>query len=99
LTDLATALLPVIHRSFEGDFNAFDVMHHGTQEKQTSNVLRWLLETEGNHHLGDTFLRIFIEQVNRGLGGEPFAPAAPHQGSVEELQCGGPEGTAERDPA
>jgi hypothetical protein len=52
-------------------------MHHGTHEKQISNVFRWLLETEGNHHLGDTFLRIFIDEVNRGLvGREPFAPAA-----------------------
>ena len=77
MTDLATALLPVLHRSLEARFNVFDVMHHGTHEKQISNVFRWLLETEGNHHLGDTFVRIFIEEVNRGLvGREPFAPAA-----------------------
>jgi hypothetical protein len=77
VTDLATALLPVLHRSLEARFNVFDVMHHGTHEKQISNVFRWLLETEGNHHLGDTFVRIFIEEVNRGLvGREPFAPAA-----------------------
>ena len=77
MTDLATALLPVLHRSLKSGFNVFDVMHHGTHEKQISNVFRWLLETEGNHHLGDTFLRIFIDEVNRGLvGGEPFAPAA-----------------------
>ena len=75
MTDLATALLPVLHRSFEARFNVFDVMHHGTHEKQMSNVFRWLLETEGSHHLGDTFMRIFIEEVNRGLvGREPFAP-------------------------
>jgi len=67
LTDLAAALLPVLQRSLEARFNVFDVMHHGTHEKQISNVFRWLLETEGNHHLGDTFLRIFIEEVNRGL--------------------------------
>jgi hypothetical protein len=84
LTDLATELLPVLHRSLEARFNVFDVMHHGTHEKQISNVFRWLLETEGNHHLGDTFLRIFIDEVNRGLdevnrvlvGREPFAPFA-----------------------
>jgi len=84
LTDLATALLPVLQRSLEARFNVFDVMHHGTHEKQISNVFRWLLETEGNHHLGDTFLRIFIDEVNRGLdevkrdlvGCGPFAPAA-----------------------
>ena len=89
MTDLATALLPVLHRSLEARFNVFDVMHHGTHEKQISNVFRWLLETEGNHHLGNTFLRIFIDEVNRGLdkvnrglvdrglvGRGPFAPAA-----------------------
>ena len=57
MTDLATALLPVLHRSLESRYNVFDVMHHGTHEKQISNVFRWLLETEGNHHLGDMFLR------------------------------------------
>jgi hypothetical protein len=76
----------------EARFNVFDVMHHGTHEKQISNVFRWLLETEGNHHLGDMFLRIFIDEVNRGLdrvyqglddegnrvlvGRGPLAPAA-----------------------
>ena len=76
LTDLATALLPMLHRSSEARFNVFDVMHHGTHEKQLSNVFRWLLETGGSHHLADTFLRIFIEEVNRGLvGREPFAAA------------------------
>lgn len=51
-------------------------MHHGTYEKQLSNVFRWLLETQGSHHLGDTFLRIFIDEVNRGLvGTEQFAAA------------------------
>ena len=77
MTDLATALLPVLHRSLEARFNVFDVMHHGTHEKQISNVFRWLLETQGSHHLGDTFLRIFIDEVNQGLGERgPFAPAA-----------------------
>lgn len=77
MTDLVTALLPVLHRSVEPRFNVFDVMHHGTHEKQISNVFRWLLETGGNHHLGDTFLRIFLDEVNQGLtgGSEPFAPA------------------------
>ena len=75
MTDLATALLPAIHRSSEVRFNVFDVMHHGTHEKQMSNVFRWLLETEGSHRLGDTFMGIFIEEVNEGLVGcEPLAP-------------------------
>lgn len=76
MTDLATALLPVLSRSLEARFNVFDVMHHGTHEKQISNVFGWLLDTEGTHQLGDAFLRIFIDQVNQGREGcEPFAPA------------------------
>lgn len=67
MADLATRLLPTLHRSLEVPFNVFDVMHHGTHEKQLSNVFRWLLETQGSHHLEDTFLCIFIDEVNRGL--------------------------------
>jgi hypothetical protein len=74
MTDLTTALLPGLQRSIEAPFNVFDVMHHGTHEKQLSNVFRWLLETQGSHGLGHTFLRIFIEEVNAGLvDQEPFA--------------------------
>ena len=58
-------------------FNVFDVMHHGVHEKQISNVFRWLLEAEGSHNLGDTFVRIFIDEVNQSLvGREPL----PHNG-------------------
>lgn len=74
MADLTVALLPVLQRSIETPFNVFDVMHHGTHEKQLSNVFRWLLETQGSHGLGDIFLRIFIEQVNCGLPAlEPLA--------------------------
>ena len=67
LAHLTTALLPVLSRQAEPQFNVFDVMHHGTHEKQLSNVFGWLLDTQGTHQLGDTFLKIFIEEVNRGL--------------------------------
>lgn len=67
MADLATVLIPTLGRSAEAQFNVFDVMHHGTHEKQLSNVFRWLLETQASHQLGDAFLRIFIEEVNRGL--------------------------------
>lgn len=74
--DHLTALLPVLSRSLEPGFNVFDVMHHGTYEKQISNVFRWLLEAEGTHGLGDAFVRIFIDQVNRSRTGlEPLEPA------------------------
>lgn len=77
MVDLPTALLPVLQRSLHAHFNVFDVMHHGGHEKQISNVFRWLLETNGTHHLGDTFLRIFIDEVNQGrTEGRPFVAAA-----------------------
>lgn len=71
--DLVTLLLPILSRSLEHDFNIFDVMHHGTHEKQLSNVFAWLLDVGGTHGLGDRFLRIFIEEANAAqLGGVPF---------------------------
>jgi hypothetical protein len=58
-------LLPALARSRDPEFNVFDVMHHGTHEKQISNVFRWLLNPEGHHNLGDAFVEIFIDEVNR----------------------------------
>lgn len=49
-------------------FNVFDVMHHGTHEKQLSNVFAWLLKADGTHGLGSAFQRIFVEEVNLRLG-------------------------------
>lgn len=69
--ELVTKLLPVLSRSLDEQFNVFDVMHHGTHEKQLSNVFRWLLERGGSHALEDTFTRIFIDEVNRGLLNQP----------------------------
>lgn len=65
--ELVTTLLPILLRRSEAEFNIFDVMHHGSHEKQLSNVFAWLLDAEGTHRLGDAFQRIFISEVNRGL--------------------------------
>lgn len=73
MADLTTVLLPVLRPSADASFNVFDVMHHGTHEKQLSNVFGWLLDTQGSHGLGDAFLRAFIEEVNRGLPKGEFA--------------------------
>lgn len=76
MDDLVTGLLSVLNRSVEAKFNVFDVMHHGTHEKQLSNVFAWLLDSQGTHQLGDMFLRIFLEEVNAGLReGRPFETA------------------------
>lgn len=48
-------------------FNVFEVMRHGSHEKQLSNVFAWLLDAEGTHGLGEVFQRIFLAEVNRRL--------------------------------
>jgi hypothetical protein len=75
-SDLVTRLLPILTRPpGEADFNIFDVLHHGTHEKQLSNLFAWLLHPEGTHRLGDTFLHIFIDEVSRAL---PDGPVIRH---------------------
>ncbi|KYH45431.1 PD-(D/E)XK nuclease family protein [Branchiibius sp. NY16-3462-2] len=64
---LVTSLLPLLARSEEAGFNVFDVMRHGSHEKQLSNVFAWLFDERGTHGLEDRFLRIFLAEVNQGL--------------------------------
>jgi hypothetical protein len=64
---LVTRLLPVLARKQQEEFNVFDVMRYGGHEKQLSDVFAWLLDVDGTHKLGDAFLRIFIDEVNRGI--------------------------------
>lgn len=61
------ALVPSLSRSLAERFSVFRVMHHGTHEKQISNVFAWLLRADGTHGFRDTFQRLFVEQVNRAL--------------------------------
>lgn len=70
--DLVTKLLPILGRSLDIGFNVFDVMHHGTHEKQLSNVFGWLLDAGGTHRLGDRFVRIFVDQVNQAISHAPL---------------------------
>ena len=67
LEQLVIALVPSLSRSLAERFNVFRVLHHGTHEKQISNVFAWLLRVDGTHGFGDAFQRIFVEQVNRAL--------------------------------
>jgi hypothetical protein len=72
--DLVTRLLPGLSRSTHAGFNVFDVMRHGTHEKQLSNFFGWLLHPDGSHGLGSLGQRVFIEQVNvERVSGEPVA--------------------------
>ncbi len=46
---VVTRLLPILAERPEYEFNIFNVMHHGTHEKQISNVFAWLLDANGTH--------------------------------------------------
>lgn len=72
---LVTALIPSLSRSLTEQFNVFRVMHHGTHEKQISNVFAWLLQPDETHELGDTFQRIFLSHVNEGRDDQDQLPA------------------------
>ncbi len=74
---LVARLLPVLAKKPQAEFNVFDVMRYGGHERQLSDVFAWLLDADGTHKFGDAFLRIFIDEVNRGIGdAEPVAHGA-----------------------
>lgn len=83
LDQTVTALVPSLSRSLAEQFNVFRVMHHGTHEKQLSNVFAWLLRVDGTHGLGDAFQRIFVEHVNRGLPTESHLPTSEYRVAQE----------------
>ena len=67
LEQLVVSLVPSLSKSLAERFNIFRIMHHGTHEKQISNVFAWLLRVDSTHGFGDAFQQIFVEQVNRAL--------------------------------
>lgn len=70
-TPLVVELLPRLAAPKRDEFNVFSVMHHGTHEKQLSNVFAWLLRADGSHGLDQRFLEIFLEEINLQLHQEP----------------------------
>lgn len=88
LDQLVTALVPSLSRSLAERFNVFRIMHHGTHEKQLSNVFAWLLREEGTHGLGDAFQRIFVERVNRHLPAGSQLPTAGYR-VLQEVDTSG----------
>jgi hypothetical protein len=71
---LVTRLLPVLAEKPQDEFNVFKVMRYGGHERQLSDVFAWLLDPDETHKLGDTFQRLFIDEVNRGIrDAEPVA--------------------------
>src|SRR4051794_14294543 len=81
---LLTVLAPMLMNRPQRRFNVFDVMHHGTHEKQLSNVFAWLLKADATHGLGDAFQRIFVEEVNRELGKKSREPIADQPFGVRQ---------------
>lgn len=93
MSEFVTALLPALSRSLAEQFSIFRVMHHGTHEKQFSNVFAWLLAADATHGLGDVFQRIFLEKINAGmLSGEPL-PASGYR-VIQEVDTRGDEEVA-----
>lgn len=62
--DLVAQLLPTLGRSLEVGFNVFDVMHHGTHEKQLSNVFGWIFEIGGTHNFAALGQQLFVDLIN-----------------------------------
>lgn len=90
--DLTTKLLPVLGQTLDVGFNVFDVMHHGTHEKQLSNVFRWLLEIGGTHNFESLGQRLFIQQISLGRGPSPALPSGPYTVRQEVNTSGSGEG-------
>ena len=88
LNQMVTALVPSLSRSLAEQFNVFRVMHHGTHEKQLSNVFAWLLRVDGTHELGDAFQRLFVDQVNRSLPAGSQLPSSGYR-VVQEIDTSG----------
>lgn len=94
ISDLVTALMPALSRSLAEEFNVFRVMHHGTHEKQLSNVFSWLLAADTTHELGDVFQRIFLARVNAALPAAHQLPATGYR-VVQEVDTRGDEEVAD----
>ena len=89
---LLTVLAPMLTNRPQRRFNVFDVMHHGTHEKQLSNVFTWLLKADETHGLGSAFQRIFVEEVNRQLDAKGREPIADQAFGVRQEQNTAPDG-------
>lgn len=86
--ELVTALVPSLSRSLAEQFNVFRVMHHGTHEKQLSNVFAWLLDPEGTHELGDAVQGLFLDLVNAYLPAEVQLPRSGYEVAQEVVTPG-----------
>jgi PD-(D/E)XK nuclease superfamily len=79
LDQMVLTLVPSLSISLAERFNVFRVMHHGTHEKQISNVFAWLLRRNGTHGFGDAFQQIFVQQVNQALPADAQLPTTGYR--------------------
>lgn len=81
-----TTILPTLVVPKSRSFNVFNVLHHGTHEKQLSNLFAWLLTANDTHELGDRFVRWFLDEVNTSLQalGQPPVPSDRFMVSQEQ---------------
>ena len=93
MSGFVTALVPMLSRSLAEEFNVFRVMHHGTHEKQLSNVFAWLLAADATHALGDAFQRIFLERINAELPIDKQLPSTGYR-VAQEVDTRGDEEAA-----
>lgn len=85
--EVLNRVLPVLVAPVSSEeFNVFEVMHHGTHEKQLSNVFAWLLSVDGSHRLGNRFLRCFLDEVNVSLSAKQKPPVVLEPFVVEQEQ-------------
>lgn len=96
--ELVTALVPSLSRSLAEQFNVFRVMHHGTHEKQLSNVFAWLFNARGTHQLGDAPQGLFLDLINAGV---PASEQLPRTGYdvAQEVVAPGHEGNPDPESA
>lgn len=88
MAEMVTGLVPSLSRSLAEQFNVFRVMHHGTHEKQLSNVFAWLLTDGATHELGDAFQRIFLARVNARRSADGQLPPAGYR-VIQEVDTRG----------
>lgn len=86
---IVTQLVPSLSRSLAEQFNVLRVMHHGTHEKQLSNVFAWLLRPDGTHHLGYRFQELFLVRVNEGLPAGAGLPPSGYDHVAQEVDTVG----------
>lgn len=89
LDETVTQLVPSLSRSLAEQFNVLRIMHHGTHEKQLSNVFAWLLRSDGTHHLGDRFQRLFLVRVNEGPPAGAELPPSGYDHVAQEVNTVG----------